>query len=141
MINLAPFATLLEHQEYCNAASVPLEEGSVGFKIFKDNEKLGLCNLKFVSDVAYILNLTEIDNKISVQMLANVFTSVIEFIKRVGIQSIVFPIQSENDAFICQTLGFDKISETMYVFDFPQEMEEECTCDDCDHHHGHFMGS
>lgn len=125
MIHLAPFEGADEHYLYCTEASVPFEEGAVGFKIFTDEEKLGLCQIKFVGEAAYILNLCSISNRISVQMLANVFTSVIEFLKRVEIESIVYPIQSGDDVTIAEAVGFDRISETLYVFDFVRGDEEK----------------
>ena len=118
MIHLAPFENASEHLLFCKEAEISFEEGSVGFKIFSDEENLGLCQIKFVGEAAYILNLTAIRDRISVQMLANVFTSVIEFLRRVEIESIVFPIQNENDVTIAEATGFDRISETLYVFDF-----------------------
>ncbi len=121
MIHLAPFENASEHLQFCKEAEISFEEGSVGFKIFSDEENLGLCQIKFVGEAAYILNLTAIRDLISVQMLANVFTSVIEFLRRVEIESIVFPIQNENDVTIAEATGFDRISETLYVFDFVSE--------------------
>ncbi len=118
MIHLAPFENIDEHLLFCKEADVLFEDGTVGFKIFSDEENLGLCQIKFVGEAAYILNLTAIEDRLSVQMLANVFTSVIEFLRRVEIESIVFPIQSENDVTVCEATGFDRISETLYVFDF-----------------------
>lgn len=128
MIHLAPFEGVEDHFSYCTEAGVPFEEGSVGFKIFDDNDKLGLCQIKFVGEAAYILNLCPIADRISIQMLANVFTSVIEFLKRVEIESIVYPVQSGDDVTIAEAVGFDRISDTLYVFDFvPQENEKEKT--------------
>lgn len=125
MIHLAPFETGEEHLSYCQLLGVDREEGSFGFKIFSDEEKLGLCQIKFVGEVAYILALKGLDDKISVEMLANVFTSVIEFLNRIGVASLVYPIQSEDDVVICEATGFDRISETLYVFDFPTEETEK----------------
>ena len=118
MIHLAPFENVSEHLLFCKEGNVPFEEGAVGFKIFSDDENLGLCQIKFVGEAAYILNLTAIEDRISVQMLANVFTSVIEFLRRVEIESIVYPIQNENDVTVAEAVGFDRISETLFVFDF-----------------------
>lgn len=118
MIHLAPFEGIDEHILYCKEASVAFEEGAVGFKIFSDNESLGLCQIKFVGEAAYILNLCSISDRISVEMLANVFTSVVEFLKRVEIESIVYPIQNQDDVAVAEAVGFDRISETLYVFDF-----------------------
>ena len=137
MIHLAPFDSVEIHEEYCEEAGIYREEGAVGFKIFSDEEKLGLCQIKFVGEAAYILNLTAIQNRISVQMLANVFTSVVEFLRRVEIESIVYPIQSEDDVMIVNALGFDKVGDTLYVFDFPKETvceEEHAHSCSCDHH-------
>lgn len=125
MIHLAPFEGTVEHLAFCTEAGVPFEEGAVGFKIFSDEENLGLCQIKFVGEAAYILNLCSIFDRISVQMLANVFTSVVEFLKRVEIESIVYPIQNEDDVTIAEALGFDRISETLYVFDFVRDGEEQ----------------
>ncbi len=125
MIHLAPFEGTVEHLAFCTEAGVPFEEGAVGFKIFSDEENLGLCQIKFVGEAAYILNLCSIFDRISVQMLANVFTSVVEFLKRVEIESIVYPIQNEDDVTIAEALGFDRISETLYVFDFVGENSKE----------------
>ncbi len=125
MIHLAPFETVEEHLLYCDLLDVEREEGSFGFKIFSDEEKLGLCQIKFVGEAAYILALKGLGDKISVEMLANVFTSVIEFLKRIGVASLVYPIQCENDIVICEATGFDRISETLYAFDFPAEENEK----------------
>lgn len=127
MIHLAPFEGFSEHLAFCNEANVPYEEGAVGFKIFSDEENLGLCQIKFVGEAAYILNLCSISDRISVQMLANVFTSVIEFLKRVEIESVVYPIQSEDDVTIAEALGFDRVSETLFVFDFVSDEEKNNT--------------
>ncbi len=121
MIHISPFADVMEHLEYCKLLCVEREEGSFGFKIFSDDEKLGLCQIKFVGEAAYILALKGIKDKISVEMLANVFTSVIEFLNRIGVASLVYPIQSNDDIIICEATGFDRISETLYVFDFAAE--------------------
>ena len=136
MIDLAPFESAFEHAEYCEAAGVPFEDGSLGFKIFSDDEKLGLCSLKFVGEAVYVLNVTAIDEKISQQMLANVFTSVVQFLKHLEINSVVYPVQSESDREIAERVGFDRISPTLYVFDFPSD---DCDCCDehCNHSHGH----
>lgn len=126
MIHLAPFEGVEDHFSYCTEAGVSFEEGSVGFKIFDDNDKLGLCQIKFVGEAAYILNLCSIADRISIQMLANVFTSVIEFLKRVEIESIVYPVQSGDDVTIAEAVGFDRVSDTLYIFDFvSQENEKE----------------
>lgn len=126
MIHLAPFENLLEHKEYCEDASVLFEEGAVGFKIFSDEEKLGLCQIKFVSEAAYILNLSPIAEKISTQMLANVFTSILSFLERVEIESVIFPVQNESDIFVAENTGFDRVSDTLYILDFKtQESSEE----------------
>ncbi len=141
MIHLAPFESGIEHGSYCEAAGISMEEGSLGFKIFSDTEKLGLCQLKFVGEAAYILALKSVENRISVSMLANVFTSIIEFLKRVGIESVIYPVQNEEDKTVCEATGFDRISETLYVFDFPSDGETEeddhHDCDCCGHHHSH----
>ena len=121
MIHLAPFSDLLEHQSFCQSAGVSFEDGAVGFKIFSDKENLCLCQSKFVGEAAYILNLCAIEDRISSQMLANVFSSILEFLKRVEIESVVFPIQSESDVLVCDANGFDAVSDTLYVFDFPKE--------------------
>ena len=137
MIHLSPFSDLAEHREYCTAAGVFFEEGRVGFKVDSDEEKLGLFQIKFVGEAAYVLNISSIDDRISTQMLANVFTSVIEFLKRCEVESIIYPIQTADDGIIAEAVGFDRISETLYVFDFPQESEgdfEPCSCGH-DHHH------
>lgn len=125
MIRLAPFESAQEHALYCSLLGIEREEGSFGFKIFSDEEKLGLCQIKFVGEAAYILALKGLEGKISVEMLANVFTSVIEFLRRVGVSSLIYPIQCENDVVICEATGFDRISETLYAFDFPAEENEE----------------
>ena len=118
MIHLAPFEGTADHLAFCAEANVPFEEGALGFKIFSDDENLGLCQIKFVGEAAYILNLCSIFDRISVEMLANVFASVVEFLKRVEIESVVYPIQNEDDVVIAEANGFDRISETLYVFDF-----------------------
>ena len=123
MIHLSPFENITEHRLFCSEAAVPFEEGAVGFKIFSDEENLGLCQIKFVGEAAYILNLTAMSDRISVQMLANVFTSIIEFLRRVEIESIVYPIQNENDVTIAEATGFDRVSETLFVYDFLPEKE------------------
>ncbi len=137
MIHLAPFESLMEHREYCACVRVPFEDGAVGFKIFNEEEKLGLCQIKFVGEAAYILSLAKIDDKISVQMLANIFTSVLEFLQRVGSSSVIFPIQSQDDVTVAQACGFDQISETLFVFDFPSEENPEEDVCNCDHDHPH----
>jgi len=136
MIQLAPFASSIEHREYCAAFRIFFEEGTVGFKIFKGEQKLGLCQIKFVGEAAYILSLVRQANLLSLEMLANIFTSVIEFLQRAGAVSVIFPVQSEEDQTVAQACGFDKISETLFVFDFPEEQEEGCDCT-CDHDHEH----
>lgn len=125
MIHLAPFDGTIEHMAFCAEANVPFEEGAVGFKIFSEEENLGLCQIKFVGEAAYILNLCSIFDRISVEMLANVFTSVVEFLKRVEIESVVYPIQNEDDVAIAESNGFDRISETLYVFDFVHSDQNE----------------
>jgi len=134
MIQLIPFEDVLEHKVFCNAAGVVFEEGAVGFKIVKNDEKLGMTQLKFVGDAVYVLNHTAIDEKISVTMLANLFTSVVEFLNRAGASGVIYPISNESDREICEAVGFDRVSETLYVFDFPQEEGEHGECD-CGHHH------
>lgn len=137
MIQLLPFENAAEHAEYCETAGVMMEEGAVGFKIFSESEKLGLCQIKFVQDAAYVLTLQAIDDGISVPMLQNVFSEIMLFLCAAEAKSVIFPIQSENDLTICQNLGFDQISDTLFVFDFPNEdenvSEEEsigsCDCD------------
>ena len=121
MIHLAPFEDASEQKEYCDLAEVLFEDGSVGFKIFSDEEKLALCQIKFVGEAAYVLNLQSIQDRISVQMLANVFASIIEFLKRVEIDSAVYPIQNENDIILAESNGFEKISDTLFVLDFNAE--------------------
>ena len=125
MIHLAPLESVEEHLSYCALLNVEREEASFGFKIFSDEEKLGLCQIKFVGEAAYILALRGVPEKISVEMLANVFTSVVEFLHRIGVASLVFPIQSEDDVVVCEAVGFDRVSETLYVFDFPAEENRE----------------
>ncbi len=121
MIHLAPFQDKSEQMEYCAEAGILFEEGSVGFKIFSDEEKLALCQIKFVGEAAYILNLQSILDRISTEMLANVFTSIIEFLKRVEIDSVVYPIQTEDDIIIAEATGFEKMSDTLFVLDFNLE--------------------
>ncbi len=125
MIHLAPFEGTADHLAFCAEANVPFEEGALGFKIFSDHENLGLCQIKFVGEAAYILNLCSIFDRISVEMLANVFASVVEFLKRVEIESVVYPIQTEDDVVIAEANGFDRISETLYVFDFLRSEDGE----------------
>lgn len=125
MIHLAPFEGTADHLAFCAEANVPFEEGALGFKIFSDDENLGLCQIKFVGEAAYILNLCSIFDRISVEMLANVFASVVEFLKRVEIESVVYPIQNEDDVVIAEANGFDRISETLYVFDFLRSEDGE----------------
>lgn len=136
MIDLAPFESAIEHAEYCREAGITFEEGSVGFKIFTEDEKLGLCSLKFVGDAAYVLNVASINDRISLQMLANVMTSVVQFLKHLEVSSVVFPIQSDHDREIAEAAGFDRISPTLFVFDFPDEEGEHCD-GNCDHPHAH----
>ena len=116
-----PFQDVLEHKCYCDAAGAEFEEGAVGFKIVKENEMLGMTQLKFVGDAVYVLHHRAIEEKISIQMLANVFTSVVEFLRRAGAVSVIYPISDDNDRVICEATGFDRISDTLYVFDFPEE--------------------
>ncbi len=132
-MNLAPFENLAEHQSYCLAAAIPFEEGAVGFKIFNDEEKLGLCQIKFVSGAAYILNLLSIDDKISPQMLSNVFSSILAFLEQVEIESVVYPVQSDHDVFLAENNGFDRVSDTLFILDFVSENCQDENCD-CGHH-------
>ncbi len=138
-MEIAPFASLSEHLSYCQAAGVDFEDGAIGFKFFSNEEMLGLCQLKLVSGVAYLLNLTEIDNKISIESLANLFLIVVEFLRRVEISSVVFPIQREIDVPLAETIGFDKVSDTLYVFELAEEEEENhhCSCEDENCHCSH----
>jgi len=129
MIELAPFETENEHLLYCSAANVPFEEGAVGFKVFDDEEKLGLVQLKFVGDAAYVLSLCEIEGQLTCQMLSNVFSAVMEFLGKIQITSVVFPIQTEEHRRIAENNGFDQISPTLYVFDFPDGEQEESDCE------------
>ncbi len=137
MIQLLPFENAAEHARYCEAAGVMMEEGAVGFKIFSEQEKLGLCQIKFVQDAAYVLTLQAINDSISVSMLQNVFSEIMLFLCAAEAKSVIFPIQSENDLMICQNLGFDHVSDTLFVFDFPngeenvsdEESIRTCHCD------------
>ncbi|MBR2635314.1 MAG: hypothetical protein IKD31_07020 [Clostridia bacterium] len=139
-MDLAPFESQAEHILYCRAAGVPFEEGAIGFKFFSEGEKLGLCQLKPVGDAIYVLSLTAIDQKISTQVLANLFSDVVQFMYCLEFSSVVYPIQNREDAQIAASLGFDRISDTLFVFDFPsteekEESEEHCTHEGCDCHH------
>lgn len=135
MIDVLPFESPLEHAQYCKAAGIPFEEGLFGFKIFSDCEKLGLLSFKFVGEAAYVLSVSPIEEKISLKMLANVFESVVQFLKHLEITSVVYPIQQDSDREIAEFAGFDHISPTLYVYDFPNE-EGECCDESCDCH-GH----
>ncbi len=141
MMDLAPFESPMEHQAYCQAAGTPFEDGSIGFKIFEQNEKLGLCQLKFVGEAAYVLSVTEIDEKISKQALATCFSHVVQFLAHLGVGSVVYPIQNKTDEIVAESCGFDRVSETLFVFDFSAEEAEEhehfCDGNCTHHHHGH----
>ena len=131
MIHLAPFQDLSEHRAFCAEGKVPFEEGSIGFKIFSDTEKLGLCQIKFVGTAAYVLSLVAISDRISSSTLAEVFSSVLQFLRRLEVESVVFPIQKEEDIPVAEALGFDRVSDTLFVFDFAAEEKEECHCGHC----------
>ena len=120
MIQLAPFESEWEQREYCALAGCGFEEGSIGFKFFSEEEKLGLVQIHFVGDAAYVLTLCSIDDIISTQSLAGLLEGILEFLKKLGLSSTVFPIQKETDREIAEAAGFDRISETLYVFDFPE---------------------
>ena len=121
MIEIAPFVSSFEHRAYCDAAKVNFEEEAIGFKIYKGEEICGVCQIQFVGNAAYILTLKTIDDRITSQHLANTFVSVIEFLLQIGVSSVVYPIQCDRDAEIATLLGFDRVSETLFVYDFPEE--------------------
>ena len=141
MIDLAPFETPVEQEAYCSAASVPFEGGAIGFKFFSGEKKLGLCQLKLVGGAAYVLSLAAITSELSEKMLANVFSDVVQFLQSLGVVSVIYPIQNETDRFVAETLGFDRVSPTLYVFDYPEAKPDDHAshhCDgscDCHHHH------
>ena len=137
-MNIQPFESKAEHLLYCKTADVSFEEGSVGFKIFTESEMLGLVQVKFVGDAAYFLSVKAIDAKISKETLANFCLCVVEFLVQVGVCSLVFPVQDDSDRAIAEILGFDRVSETLYVFDLPEEDESDsCTCGEEHCHHRH----
>ena len=78
MIKIAPFESFEEHQEFCLASQTKLEDDSLGFKIFADDEKLGLSQIQIVEDVAYVLTLSQIGDKISNQLLSQLFLQVMK---------------------------------------------------------------
>ena len=126
MIGIAPFSDQAEHIDYCRAAGVPAEEGALGFKLFDEEDgKVGLIQIKFVSNAAYLLNVCAVDQKISEEGLANALVSVVEFLKNAGVSSVVYPIQFQRDGRIADRCGFDRISETLYVFDLPEGKDGE----------------
>ena len=136
-MNVLPFESKQEHLTYCIAANVPFEDGAVGFKIFDEEEMLGLIQIKFVGEAAYFLSVKSIEDKILKETLANICLGVVEFLPQLGATSFVFPIQDGSDRFIAEHLGFDRISDTLYVFDCPNG-EEEGPCDCGEHcHHKH----
>lgn len=135
MIHLAPFEDIAEHRTFCTMAKLDFEEESIGFKIFSDEDPLGLCQIKFVGEAAYILGICSIEDRISTQMLANVFSSILAFLERVEVESVIFPIQDADDIMIAEANGFDRISETLYVYDFPEDQCEHGEHCDCSHHH------
>jgi hypothetical protein len=118
MIELAPLNNREEHLEYCHAAGISFEEGAVGFKIFDEDEKVGICQLKFLEKTVYVLNLSVICDRIPMSALSNSFSNIVDFLHKMGVSSIVFPVQNFSDSQVAQQNGFDKISETLYVFDF-----------------------
>ena len=73
------------------------------------------------------------------KILANLFACVVEFFGKLDASSVVYPIQEESDVMIAESIGFDRVSETLYVFDFAEESsrgechDENCSC----HHHDH----
>lgn len=120
MIQLAPFESEWEQREYCALANCNFEEGSVGFKFFTNEEKLGLAQIHFVGEAAYILTLSAIDDIISAQTLSNLLEGILEFLRKLGVNSAVYPIKDDLDRVIAEAAGFDRVSETLFVFDFPQ---------------------
>ena len=125
MIDFAPFTSEAEHRAYCDAAKVPFEEGSVGFKIFDEDGPCGLVGIKFVGNAAYLLQVRAIERKISSQVLANALRLVLEFLRRADVQSVVYPITAPDDVGIAESAGFDRLSDTLYAFDFPASDEED----------------
>jgi hypothetical protein len=125
MIAITPFETKLEHKTYCEVADVVFEEQAIGFKIHLADQMLGLCQIQFVGNAAYILTLKAINDKITSQLLAKLFLQVAEFLVHISIASIVYPIQDEKDKELADLLGFDRVSDTLYVFDFPEESQGE----------------
>ncbi len=121
MIGIAPFESELEQREYCALAACEFEEGSIGIKIFSEEERLGLVQIHFVGSAAYILTMRSIDDMITAQSLGSVLTGVLEFLKKLDLTSVVFPVQNELDREICEAAGFDRVSDTLFVFDFPEE--------------------
>ena len=106
-------------------ANTKLEEDALGFKIFLEDEKLGLSQIQLVENVAYILTLSRIGDKISNQLLSELFSQVMVFLNHIGAASVVFPIKDESDAELARFLGFDQVSETLYVFEDHDEKEEQ----------------
>ena len=121
MIRIAPFESEWEQREYCALTACEFEEGSVGIKIFSDEERLGLVQIRFVGEAAYVLTLRSINDIISSQSFSGILDGILEFLKKLGVTSVVYPIQSDADREIAEGSGFDRISETLFVFDFPEE--------------------
>ncbi len=117
MIKIAPFDSFEEHQEFCLAGNVELEEDSLGFKIFNDFEKLGLSQIQIVENAAYILTLSRINDKISNQLLSELFSQVMVFLDHIGVSSVLFPIKNESDAELAAHMGFEKVCDTLYAFE------------------------
>lgn len=125
MIEIAPFASAEEHQAYCDAAGVAFDPEGAGFKLFdEDGEKMGLIQVKFVNTAAYLLNISAVNGQISSQVLANYLAVVLQFLKQAGFASVVYPIQGMEDEEIASFCGMDRVSDTLFLLDFPQEESE-----------------
>lgn len=145
MIHFAPFQDEMEHRAFCLEGDVPFEEASVGFKIFSENEKLGLCQIKVVDSAAYVLSLCAIRGRVPAETLAEVLRSVMTFLQRLEICSVIYPIQKDEDRKIAERQGFDQVSDTLYVYDFlgkeKEENREDCDCGHCHSDERRDMGS
>lgn len=131
MFRLSPFESLAEHEEYCAFCGISREENAIGFKFESDEafpKKLGMCQLYLVSDAAYILNLISASSELNDDALTCALKEIVLFMKNMEIKSLIYPVQSGRDVDLAEDAGFDRLSDTLYAYDFP------AGCD-CGHAH------
>lgn len=138
MLDFLPFSSESEQRLYCEYAGVPFEEGSIGFKGFDGEKKCALIQIKLVSDAAYVLTVLSLDKSVTEQILANLLKAVTGFLRVLGVKSVIFPTESEREKRLGEMAEFDRVSDTLYLFDFPEEQKQcaghdgHCHCHDCD---------